>query len=71
MNGNIVIRTPRFGEVKISKIFKSKDEAFRAGYIEPTHCREHDVYGKAVAHETRNSGVWTKFEWAMISEEVN
>lgn len=70
MNGDVVVRTPRFGEVKISKVFKSKDEAFRAGYTEPTHSEKPQVYGKAVAFEERSTGIWTKFEWAMISEEV-
>ena len=44
------IRTPRFMNVRIEKVFRSEDNARKAGFTEPTHYNDssYGIYGKSV-----------------------
>ena len=44
------VLTPRFCTVKIDKVFRSRENAAKAGYTEPTHYRDDDygVVGKSI-----------------------
>lgn len=44
------VLTPRFCTVKIDKVFKSRENAAKAGYTEPTHFQDYDfgVVGKSI-----------------------
>lgn len=50
MKVNERIYTPRFCTVTVEKIFESKKEARREGYIEPTHYSENGftILGKSI-----------------------
>ena len=44
------VYTPRFGTVQIKDVFKSKKEAVKNGYKEPTYYEgEYEVLGKSLA----------------------
>ena len=45
------VRTPRFLNVRIEKVFKSEDNARKAGFTEPTHYNDpvYGIYGKVVS----------------------
>ena len=44
------VRTPRFCNVKIERVYPSVTEMYEAGYTEPTHFHEDgcEVYGKSI-----------------------
>ncbi len=44
------VLTPRFCTVKIDKVFRSRENAAKAGYTEPTHYQDADfgVVGKSI-----------------------
>ena len=44
------VLTPRFCTVKIDKVFKSRENAAKAGYTEPTHYKDYafGVVGKSI-----------------------
>jgi len=44
------IRTPKFLQVRINEVFKSKEEMQQAGYTETTHYRnnEWEIRGKSI-----------------------
>ncbi len=44
------VLTPRFCTVKIDKVFKSRENAAKEGYTEPTHFQDYDfgVVGKSI-----------------------
>lgn len=43
------VYTPRFCTVKIEKVFKSRENAVKAGFVEPTHYRgDYAVVGKSL-----------------------
>lgn len=44
-----IVNTPRFLKVEIKKVFRNRQNAFKAGYIEPTNyadCLGYQVFGK-------------------------
>lgn len=45
------VRTPRFCNVRISEIFHSEQDAYQAGYVEPTYYKDPSgvkVLGKSI-----------------------
>lgn len=47
------VRTPRFCTVKIEKVFRNKENAYKAGFKEPTHYTHknndgYDVLGRQI-----------------------
>jgi hypothetical protein len=46
-----LIETPRFCKVKIEKVFRSNERAYKEGYVEPTHYRDekYHIRGKHTA----------------------
>ena len=50
MKKGTYVYTPRFWSVKISEVFRSKDEAKKAGFTEPTHYEnpEFGVLGRSI-----------------------
>ena len=50
MKKNDRVETPRFGTVKIQKVFRSSTTAEREGFTEPTHYRDSNYYirGKSI-----------------------
>lgn len=44
------VHTPRFGKVKIEKVFQKYETATKVGFTEPTYYRDdtYDVCGKAL-----------------------
>ncbi len=38
------VKTPRFGTVKIQKVFRNNERAYKEGYVEPTHYKNPDYY---------------------------
>ena len=45
-----LVMTPRFCTVRIEKVFRSRENALKAGFTEPTHFKdyEYDVVGKSL-----------------------
>ncbi len=50
MEVNDRIRTPRFSTVRISEVFETRQEAWDAGYTEPTGYKDghYEVLGKSL-----------------------
>ena len=68
MKAGDYVQVPRFGGIKIDKVFKSQMEALAEGYVEPTHYHK-DGYGVYGKHVESNENGWVKFAWGAYREE--
>lgn len=56
------VLTPRFCTVKIDKVFRSQENAAKAGYTEPTYYKDYDfgVVGKSTGLYTMTFAAYRK-----------